>query len=202
MEFQAKQKWVRLSAQKARLVADVVRGMDVQKAVDTLKFMPQKAALHISRAVRSALANAREHKRDPKPDVDRLFVRVIMIDVGPSLKRMKPRAYGRANRIMRRTSHITVVLAERPADEAGRGRAGRRVRIAGKGGAPAKGDAGKKAAPEAAKAEGKPKKPRLLKLRAKEKYEPAVKGGGDKHGESSGEHRKTERGTQDRRKGK
>jgi len=105
------------------LVANVIRGLDVQEAIDVLRFMPQKAALHVSKAVRSALANAREYKGDEKPDVDRLFLKSVVVDGGPTLKRIKPRAYGRAHRIRRRTSHIFVVLAERSEEEAARARA-------------------------------------------------------------------------------
>lgn len=123
--------------------------MDVQLAIDTLKFMPQKAALLISKAVRSALANARDFKGDEKPDVDKLYIRFITVDEGPTIRRMKARAYGRANRKRRRTSHVTVVLAERTAEELARSRrdaSARRVRVA-----PPKGGPGAEADRPAAK---------------------------------------------------
>lgn len=109
MEARAVGKYIRISPQKARLVADVVRGMNVDKAITTLKFMPKKGAAIIRRVIESAVANATQ---DDRVDVDNLFVKKIDIDGGPSLKRIMPRAQGRANRIIKRTSHITVVLDE------------------------------------------------------------------------------------------
>jgi len=91
------------------LVADVVRGMNVDKAITTLKFMPKKGAAIIRQVIESAVANATQ---DDRVDVDNLFVKKIDIDGGPSLKRIMPRAQGRATRIIKRTSHITVVLDE------------------------------------------------------------------------------------------
>jgi large subunit ribosomal protein L22 len=170
--------------------------MDVQEAIDVLKFMPQKAALHISKAVRSALANAREYQGDEKPDVDKLFLKTLYIDEGPTLKRIKPRAYGRAHRISRRTSHVVVILAERAGDDATR--AARESRRASRQGGPAEGSA------EAA--DGKPRKPkraRFLRFGKKEdKFGSQVKAGGERKGKSAGEHRKTEKGTKGGRKKK
>lgn len=204
MEFKARQKWIKLSPQKARLVADAVRGLGVQDAIDVLKFMPQKAALYIGKAVRSALANAREHKGDEKPDVDKLFLKSIAVDVGPTLKRIKPRAYGRAHRIRRRTSHVVVVLAERSEEELAAARArgeGRRKleprRAEGVGpSAPAEG-----AAEEREAAPAKPKRPRFLGFKKKEdRYGAKVKGSGEAREKPAAEHRKTERGTKRGRK--
>ena len=113
MEFRAVQKWERISPVKARLVADNVRGLDVQDALEILMFMPQKAAKIIYKTVASALANAEHVEGEEKPDVDRLYVRALTVDTGPTLKRISYRAYGRANRKRRRMSHVTVVLAER-----------------------------------------------------------------------------------------
>ena len=109
MEARAVGKYIRLSPQKARLVADVVRGMDVDKAITTLKFMPKKAAGILRQVIESAVANATQ---DDQVDVDNLFVKKIFIDGGPSLKRIRPRAMGRATGIIKRTSHITVILDE------------------------------------------------------------------------------------------
>lgn len=109
MEARAVGKYIRISPQKARLVADVVRGMNVDKAITTLKFMPKKGAAIIRQVIESAVANATQ---DDRVDVDNLFVKKIDIDGGPSLKRIMPRAQGRATRIIKRTSHITVVLDE------------------------------------------------------------------------------------------
>jgi len=109
MEARAVGKYIRISPQKIRLVADVVRGMDVDKAITTLKFMPKKGAKILRQVLESAVANATQ---DDQVDVDNLFVKKIAIDGGPSLKRIRPRAMGRATKIIKRTSHITVVLDE------------------------------------------------------------------------------------------
>lgn len=109
MEARAVGKYIRVSPQKARLVADVVRGMDVDQAITTLKFMPKKAAAILRQVIESAVANATQ---DDQVDVDNLFVKKIFIDGGPSLKRIRPRAMGRATGIIKRTSHITVILDE------------------------------------------------------------------------------------------
>jgi len=109
MEAKAVGKYIRISAQKARLVADVVRGMGVDQAITTLRFMPKKGAGIIKKVLESAVANATQ---DDKADVDNLYVKKIIIDGGPSLKRISPRAQGRATGIIKRTSHITVILDE------------------------------------------------------------------------------------------
>ena len=109
MEVKAVHRYARSSAQKTRLVADQVRGLPVQKALDLLKFSPRKAAALIRKVVLSAVANA-EHNNSM--DVDSLVVSKIMVDEGPSLKRIMPRAKGRADRIVKRTSHITVYVAD------------------------------------------------------------------------------------------
>ena len=110
MEVKAVHKYARSSAQKARLVADQVRGMPVQKALDLLQFSPRKAAALIRKVVLSAVANAENNN---SLDVDSLVIAKIMVDEGPSLKRIMPRAKGRADRIVKRTSHITVIVAEK-----------------------------------------------------------------------------------------
>ena len=110
MESKAVAKYIRISPQKARLVADVVRGMGVDKALTTLRFMPKKGATLIQKVLESAVANATQ---DDQTDVDTLIVKKIVIDGGPSLKRIRPRAQGRATRVIKRTSHITVVLEEK-----------------------------------------------------------------------------------------
>jgi large subunit ribosomal protein L22 len=109
MEAKAVGKYIRISAQKARLVADVVRGMGVDKAITTLRFMPKKGAGIILKVLESAVANATQ---DDQADVDNLYVKNILVDGGPSLKRIRPRAQGRATGIIKRTSHITVILDE------------------------------------------------------------------------------------------
>ena len=109
METRAVAKYIRVSPQKARLVADGIRGMKADTAVTTLRFMPKKAARILRKVLESAVANA--DQRD-SVDVDTLYVKEITIDGGPMLKRFSPRAQGRATRILKRTSHITVVVDE------------------------------------------------------------------------------------------
>ena len=109
MQTIAKLKFVRLSPQKARLVADLVRGKPVGQALQILKFSDKRAAGIVRKVLESAIANA-EHNNGA--DVDELKVSVIMIDEGPVMKRMSPRAKGRADRILKRTSHITVQVAD------------------------------------------------------------------------------------------
>jgi large subunit ribosomal protein L22 len=109
MEAKAIARYIRISPQKARLVADIVRGRNVEDAINTLSFMPKKGARILRKVVESAVANASQNEAI---DVDTLYVKKIFIDGGPMLKRMRPRAMGRANQILKRTSHITVVLDE------------------------------------------------------------------------------------------
>ncbi|PLX78879.1 MAG: 50S ribosomal protein L22 [Desulfuromonas sp.] len=110
MESRAKLRYVRLSPQKARLMVDLVRGKGVQEAMNILQFSPQKAAGIVKDIVGSAVANA---EQKGVSDVDRLYVKTIFVDQGPVLKRFLPRAQGRATRIRKPTSHITVVLDEK-----------------------------------------------------------------------------------------
>ncbi len=110
MEASAKLKFVRLSPQKTRLIADMVRGKAVQEALNILKFSPQRPADVLAKVVRSAIANA---EQKGVSDVDRLFVKSLLVDQGPVLKRFMPRAQGRATQIRKPTSHITVVLDEK-----------------------------------------------------------------------------------------
>lgn len=109
MEAKAVGKYIRISPQKARLVADVVRGMGVDQAITTLRFMPKKGAVILQKIIESAVANATQ---DDATDIDNLYIKKIFIDGGPSLKRIRPRAQGRATGIIKRSSHITVVLDE------------------------------------------------------------------------------------------
>ena len=109
MEVAAKLRGARLSAQKARLVADQIRGKKVEEALDILAFSPKKGAVIIKKVLESAIANA-EHNEGA--DVDELRVKTIFVDEGLTLKRIKPRAKGRADRIFKRTCHITVKVAD------------------------------------------------------------------------------------------
>lgn len=109
METTAKLRFARISPQKARLVADQVRGLPVERALEMLRFSPQKAARIVHKVLESAIANA-EH--NDGADVDELRVSAIMVDEGPIIKRIKPRARGRADRISKRTSHVTIRVAD------------------------------------------------------------------------------------------
>jgi large subunit ribosomal protein L22 len=115
MQSTAKLRHARVSAQKARLVADLVRGQDVSEAIEMLTFTRKKSAPIIRKLVESAVANAEtKAQRDGSDlDIDDLFIESIMVDAGPSLRRFRPRAQGRATKILKKTSHITVVLATR-----------------------------------------------------------------------------------------
>jgi large subunit ribosomal protein L22 len=107
----AQAKWVRTSARKARLVLDHIRGRSVPEARTILAFTQRAAATDIEKVLRSAVANA---EANHGLDGDDLVVEVAYADEGPTLKRWKPRARGRVNRIRKRTCHVTLVLAERP----------------------------------------------------------------------------------------
>lgn len=110
MEVKAISRYNRISAQKARLVADEIRGYSYPEAVDALKAMPKKASGLILKTLHSAGANAKYKN----PDVleTNLYIKMICIDVGPTLKRFRARARGRAARIRKRTSHILVILSD------------------------------------------------------------------------------------------
>jgi len=109
MEISAKLKNAPLSAQKARLVGDQIRGMPVEKALNTLKFSSKKGAAIFKKILESAIANA-EH--NDSADIDELKVSTIFVNEGATMKRFKARAKGRANHILKRTCHITVKVAE------------------------------------------------------------------------------------------
>ena len=108
MQVKARAKFVRVSPRKARLVARAVKGSQVEKGLNALKFMPQKSAALIRKIMESAVANAEQQEG---LDVDDLMIENVIVDQGPSLKRFRPRAQGRASRILKRTSHITVILS-------------------------------------------------------------------------------------------
>lgn len=110
MEVAAKLRGARLSAQKARLVADQVRGKGVEEALDILAFSQKKGAVIVKKVLESAIANA-EH--NDGADVDELKVSTIFVDEGTAGKRIQARAKGQANRILKRTCHITVKVAEK-----------------------------------------------------------------------------------------
>ena len=109
MEIKAVARYVRISSQKVHKIVDAIKGKPVEVGLDILKFMPHKTAAIVEKIVRSAVANADQNS---DIDVDLLVIRNVIADQGPTLKRFKARARGRGTRILKRSSHITVVLAE------------------------------------------------------------------------------------------
>lgn len=110
IEVAARLHGARISAQKARLVADQVRGMKVDKALNVLQFSPKKAARIVKKVLESAIANA---ENNDGADVDELKVSTIFVDEGLVMKRIMPRAKGRADRISKQTCHITIKVSDR-----------------------------------------------------------------------------------------
>ena len=108
IEVKAVSKYVRISPQKVRRIIGAVKGKTAETGLNTLKFMPQKSAALVEKVLRSAVANAEQKEID----IDALVIRNITADQGPTLKRFRARARGRGARILKRTSHITVTLAE------------------------------------------------------------------------------------------
>jgi large subunit ribosomal protein L22 len=109
MEVKAIARYVRIPPQKVRLIMDEVRGKKVEEAIRMLTFSPQKGAHLLKKLINSAVANAEANK---ELDVDTLFIKKIFADQGPTMKRFLPRAMGRATRIRKRMSHLTVILDE------------------------------------------------------------------------------------------
>jgi large subunit ribosomal protein L22 len=110
---QATTKYIRTSAQKAGLVLDQIRGVNVARALATLQFSRKIIARDIEKALRSAIANAQQ-RADFGGDVDRLYVKACFANQGPSMKRIRPAPMGRAFRVVKRMAHLTVEVAERP----------------------------------------------------------------------------------------
>ena len=136
IEARATARYVRTSAQKAGLVMDLIRGRDVNRALATLQFTRKGVGHDIAKLLRSAIANAQQ-KEGFGGDVDRLYVSACYANQGPSMKRIRPAPMGRAFRVVKRTAHLTVQVAERP------------VEIAPVGAPPAKGQKGKSVAASA-----------------------------------------------------
>ncbi|MBW1758767.1 MAG: 50S ribosomal protein L22 [Deltaproteobacteria bacterium] len=109
MEAKAVAKYIRISPQKVRKIVGAIKGEPVEAGLNMLKFMPQKSAGIVEKVLRSAIANADQNQ---DLDIDSLVVRNIIVDQGPMLKRFRARARGRGTRILKRTSHITVIVAE------------------------------------------------------------------------------------------
>jgi large subunit ribosomal protein L22 len=116
MEARAQARFVRVTPLKARRVVDVIRGMDALEAAALLNFAPQGAAEPVRKVLESAIANADNIDGTP---ADRLVITQAYVDEGPTMKRFRPRAQGRAYRIRKRTSHITVVVDEKESAQAG-----------------------------------------------------------------------------------
>jgi large subunit ribosomal protein L22 len=114
MEVIARLRYLRGSAQKVRLVANLIRGKGVQDAVNLLEVTNKAAARHVQKCLKSAIANA--ENRDDHVDVDRLYVKEIFVDGGPMFKRIRPAPMGRAFRVLKRQSHITIKLDTRKGD--------------------------------------------------------------------------------------
>jgi large subunit ribosomal protein L22 len=110
MESSAVAKYIRISPRKVRLIMDELRGRKVEEALNMLSFTPQKGGRILKKLINSAVANAQQSSG---VDVDKLFIYRIFADEGPTLKRFSPRAQGRATRILKRTSHLTVVLNDK-----------------------------------------------------------------------------------------
>ena len=114
MEAKAQARFIRVTPQKARRVVNVIRGKRALDAVDVLRFAPQGAAEPVRKLVESAIANAQylADQAGERFDAEDLYIQAIYADEGPTMKRIQPRAQGRANRILKRTSHITVVVGD------------------------------------------------------------------------------------------
>lgn len=115
MEAKAQAKYVRCTPMKARRIVDVVRGKRAVEAINVLRFAPQAAAVPVRKVIESAVANARvkAERAGERFDENELFITEVFADEGPTLKRFRPRAQGRAGRILKRTSHITVIVGDR-----------------------------------------------------------------------------------------
>ena len=113
VEARAVAKWVRMAPRKVRLVADMIRGQGVTEAVNRLHFSTRRASLPVEKTVRSALSNLLQMEEAAKVDPADVFIKEIRVDEGPTLRRWRPRAMGRATRIRKHTSHLTVVVATR-----------------------------------------------------------------------------------------
>ncbi len=110
MEAKAVAKYVRISPRKVRQVVDLIRGKNIGEALAILKYTPKRASSVVAKVVKSAAANA---ENNYQMDKDSLYIKACFVDQGPTLKRYQPRAMGRADLLRRRTSHITVVVAEK-----------------------------------------------------------------------------------------
>ena len=112
MEAKAVEKYIRISPRKIKYVIDIIKNKPVEQAVGILSLTPKRAAVFVRKAIQSASANAVENFKEYKVAEDDLFIKEIFVTEGPTLKRFKPRARGRADRVLKRTSHITVLVSD------------------------------------------------------------------------------------------
>ena len=112
MEARAIEKYLRISPRKVKFVIDLVRNKPVEEAIGLLSLTPKKAAVFVRKAIQSAVANAIENFKEYKVSEEDLIIKEIYVNEGPTLKRFKPRARGRADRVLKRTSHITVLVSD------------------------------------------------------------------------------------------
>ena len=112
MEASAKLRYLRITPRKVRVVADLIRGKNVNQALAQLAYVEKRAAEPVAKLLRSAVANAEQANKDQSLDVDRLLVKQLMVDQGPSLRRYMPRAMGRAFKILQKTSHISLTISD------------------------------------------------------------------------------------------
>lgn len=112
MEAKAIARYIRISPKKVREVVDIIRGKDVNEALAILRYVPKRASLPVAKVIKSAAANA-EHNYNM--DRDRLYIAAAYVDQGPTIKRWQARAMGRADIVRSRTSHITIIVKEKPA---------------------------------------------------------------------------------------
>jgi len=111
MEAKAVAKYVRMSARKVRQVVDMIRGKNVEEAINVLHFTPRRASVPVEKVLRSAVANAMNTEEGSKLDPENFYVKMAMVDEGPTMRRYRPGPMGRASIIRKRSSHITVVVS-------------------------------------------------------------------------------------------
>lgn len=119
MEAKAKARFVRMSARKVRRVADLIRGRNVEEALNVLAFTPKAVALPLEKTLKSATANALSVEGTAKLKAEDLWIKKILVDGGPIMKRIRPTGMGRAYRIRKRTNHITIVVTDGKDEETG-----------------------------------------------------------------------------------
>jgi large subunit ribosomal protein L22 len=112
MEARAIARYVRLSAKKTRPIMEHIKGKDVPEVLEYLRYLPKGASVQLAKVVKSAASNAIQVVGAAELKMEDLFVKDARVDPGPTMRRWRPRAYGRATRIRKRTSHITIVVAE------------------------------------------------------------------------------------------